>query len=379
MSHDPDLKYPDRTASQMENSNYLSQLRGGFEQMILQNENVMKQKQKEILLQEEAGSAPHSHHEHVIRENQWRHHVPPDEPMPEAEVFHTPLRIPVGEPREYAPAGTTPMGPMDELRSRSNRKASQRNSPVIQEAPSQHFEIGTPRSRSPRKSRFKIAHDVDSEAQQAHEMIIDDEEMKAARDDELRVKFVEASSLMLQDAQNQSIDDIMTGRGDKRREVNTDPKPVKPKAKTTAWTQQGHARYTPNEPIPKAPPPKAEPKTNSTPASSSTDTPYAKAKAKAEAKAKAGPAPEETRSKAIPVKKTKPKHTTEKVVLDTYDEWFEKSLGFLMDQISVRRLSYDTYMPISELIRPKPKPVKKPKKQYKPEMIDMLLRFDGKL
>ena len=98
----------------MENNNYLSQLRGGFEQMILQNENVMKQKQKEILLQEEAGSMPQSHHQHVISENQWRHHVPPDAPMPEAEVFHTPLRMPVGEPHEYAPADTTPMGPMDE-------------------------------------------------------------------------------------------------------------------------------------------------------------------------------------------------------------------------------------------------------------------------
>ena len=69
LNHDPIGKYPDRTAIQMKNSNYLSQLRGGFEHMYLQNGNVMKQKQQDILLQEEAGNMPQSHHEHVIREN----------------------------------------------------------------------------------------------------------------------------------------------------------------------------------------------------------------------------------------------------------------------------------------------------------------------
>ena len=94
LNHEPIGQFPDRTASQIENSNYLSQLRGGIEQMIIQSDNVMKEKQKELLLREEAGNAPHSHHQHVISENQWRHHVPPDEPMPEAEVFHTPLKSP---------------------------------------------------------------------------------------------------------------------------------------------------------------------------------------------------------------------------------------------------------------------------------------------
>ena len=175
ISHDPIGRYPDRTASQIENSNYLSQLRGGIEQMIIQSDNVMKEKQKELLLREEAGNAPHSHHEHVIHQSQWRPHVPPDEPTPEAEAFHTPLRVPVGEPREYAPEHDTPNTSMSDVRSRSNRKASQRNSPLIQEA--QQLQIGTPRSRSPRKQKIKIAHDVDSEAAQAHEIIIDDEEI----------------------------------------------------------------------------------------------------------------------------------------------------------------------------------------------------------
>jgi hypothetical protein len=206
MNHDPIDKYPNRTASEIENSNYMSQLRGGFEQMIIQNTNIMRQKQKEFLLQEESANDPRSHHERVIHESKWRPHVPPDEAMSEAEVFQTPLRVPVGEPQEYAPGQDNPQylnvsGP---TRSRSNRKSNQRNSPMIQEVQPEPevFQIGTPRSRSPRKGRkSKLAHDVDSEAEKAHEMMVDDEEMKAARDDELKQLYLESSRLMLQEAQ----------------------------------------------------------------------------------------------------------------------------------------------------------------------------------
>ena len=395
LNHDPIERYPDRTASQIENSNYLSQLRGGIEQMIIQSDNVMREKQKELLLREEAGNQSHSHHEHVIRENQWRHHVPPDEPMPEADEFHTPLRDPVGEPREYAPDHDTPV---DTVRSRSNRKyttkheRSKPDTPIIQDA-TQTFNIGTPRSRSPRKRKSKIAHDVDSAAAQAHAIIIDDEEMKAVRDDELREHYVEASRLMLQSAQNQSIDDIMTGRGDKRREENANPKPAQPKAKTTGWTQEG-TRWTPNEPIPKSPPqkaprgrppnqPEAEPKSKpepkprgrppkqpeaepkSTPASSSTDTPYAKA----QAKAKAAQESEASRTKAKPVKKEtkqKPKHETEMVVLDNYNQWNKKGKGFLIDQIQKRPGIIFTKDDAKE-------------KNNKKKLIELLLKFDGKI
>ena len=215
LSHDPIGKYPDRTASQLENSNYLSQLRGGIEQMIIQNDNIMRQKQKELLLQEESGNNQRSHHESVIHESRWQPHVPPDEPMPEAEVFHTPLRVPVGEPQEYAPEQDSPqrISFNSPTRSRSNRKSKHRNSPMIQEVQPEPavFQIATPprsaspRSRSPRKGRkSKLAHDVDSEAEQAHEMMVDDEEMRAARNTQLKELYVEVTKQMLQDAQNQS-------------------------------------------------------------------------------------------------------------------------------------------------------------------------------
>ena len=57
-------KYPDRRASQMENSNYLSQLSDGFDDMKLFHERMMKVKLKEFLLDEmvsETGGTKHLH------------------------------------------------------------------------------------------------------------------------------------------------------------------------------------------------------------------------------------------------------------------------------------------------------------------------------
>ena len=184
---------------------------------------------------------------------------------------------------------------------------------------------------------------------------------------------------MLQNSQNQLLEYIMTGRGDKRREEGANPKPAQPKAKTSTWKQQD-TRWTKDEPIPKAPPPKAnsspeaehEPrgprgKPKSTPASSSTETPYAKAKAKAEAQRNPEDT-ETTRSKTKPVKKNvnkKPTHDTDLIVLDNVGEWNVKPRGFLVDQIRKRPgIKFNNT---------------DAKRMKKADMIDKLLRFDGKI
>jgi hypothetical protein len=61
LGDDPIKKYPDRRASQIENSNYMSQLALGFQEVIEQNDRVLKEKTKELLLQEAAGSSNVSH------------------------------------------------------------------------------------------------------------------------------------------------------------------------------------------------------------------------------------------------------------------------------------------------------------------------------
>ena len=63
IGEDPIKRYPDRRASQIENSNYMSQLSAGFQGVIEQNEKVMKEKTKQLLLQEMASGSAVSHNE----------------------------------------------------------------------------------------------------------------------------------------------------------------------------------------------------------------------------------------------------------------------------------------------------------------------------
>ncbi len=72
LDHDFIKNYPDRRASEIENSSYMSQLKGGFEKTIMQNDNLMKEKQKEMLLHEQAGQANRWRHELAIDEGRWR-------------------------------------------------------------------------------------------------------------------------------------------------------------------------------------------------------------------------------------------------------------------------------------------------------------------
>ena len=58
---DPIKKYPDRKASHIENSNYMSQLASGFQEVVEQNDKVMKEKTKGLLLQEMASGGAVSH------------------------------------------------------------------------------------------------------------------------------------------------------------------------------------------------------------------------------------------------------------------------------------------------------------------------------
>ena len=62
LEEDPIKRYPDRRASQIENSNYMSQLALGFQEVVEQNNRLMKEKTKELLLQDAAASGGLIHH-----------------------------------------------------------------------------------------------------------------------------------------------------------------------------------------------------------------------------------------------------------------------------------------------------------------------------
>ena len=50
LGDDPIKKYPDRRASQIENSNFMSQLALGFQEVIEQNDRILKERTKERYL-----------------------------------------------------------------------------------------------------------------------------------------------------------------------------------------------------------------------------------------------------------------------------------------------------------------------------------------
>ena len=61
LGEDPIKKYPDRRASQIENSNFMSPLAAGFQEVQAQNGRIMKERTKQLLLQEMASSSGVSH------------------------------------------------------------------------------------------------------------------------------------------------------------------------------------------------------------------------------------------------------------------------------------------------------------------------------
>ena len=67
--------------------------------------------------------------------------------------------------------------------------------PVIQEA--QRFHIATPRTRSGRKGKNNLAHDVDPDVEEAHAIAIVDEEMHQQTQTSLRERSVAMVRMML--------------------------------------------------------------------------------------------------------------------------------------------------------------------------------------
>ena len=153
LNQDLITNYPDRRASELENSPYLSQLRGGFEEMMTHNDNLMKEKMKEMLLHDEASKANVGRHEIALSQNRWRPHIPPADEDKETYVMtgneatpeREPLRVPVGQPRSFEP--NRPDIEMSE--SRVSRTAKNRNQPLTPGP--EHYNIGSPLNSGKKK------------------------------------------------------------------------------------------------------------------------------------------------------------------------------------------------------------------------------------
>ena len=126
--------------------------------MMVQNDNLMKERQKELLLHEQAGKASIGRHEIAIHADRWRHHVPPEP----AEVFHTPERAAAPDPEPVGqPVALRPEIQISETRTRSARKPRDRNQPIaqdepmIQEVDPVEYNIGTPLNTHTQKRKSK--------------------------------------------------------------------------------------------------------------------------------------------------------------------------------------------------------------------------------
>ena len=355
LNHDLITNYPDRRASELENSPYLSQLRGGFEEMIMHNDNLMKEKMKEMLLHEQAGQADVGRHEIAIQQNRWRPYVPPEG----EEQFQTPERQP---PTPSPGPSAVNLEPVFRFAANdlivNERVARVPRMPQHYAPPQPHIQVSSTiqeaevynigekktrndksRSSQRRKKRDeKMAQDVDPDIAAAHEIAIDDEEMQQQRREDLREKAVEAVKMMLEAASpSKAIDDLMAPHGEKRREEGANPKPAQPKAKTTKPKKESE------EPEEKHEPKGKQGRPPNTQASSSTDVPKQPTPKKSPAKPKAEAA-QEPKSKAkpvkkdAPVKKTAPAHDTENIIFQTPSNWKKRGKGFVVDQYNKRKI-----------------------------------------
>jgi len=281
LEEDPIKKYPDRRASQIENSNFMSQLALGFQEVVEQNNRIVKEKTKALLLQEMAASSNISHKQLSIAK------TPPQDNMVYSVVrqgesgFKSTLSQPLIIPAK-------PDIPMEASSSSSKRKTE----------------------------RFNIADDFDDDFEKQQQEVIDEIEMQQMRDDSKLSQLLDQVKETHNDTGNTSIDDLVmrqNGQKGTKRETNSDsdPEEGKPKSK---------AKATPK----KATRPNPE-------ADNEPERTTKKQKNKKELVIK-----DKVIKEKVKHDTEKVKHDTEKVIYDTFDEWKKTNKGFLFDQIYKR-------------------------------------------
>jgi len=326
LEEDPIKKYPDRRASQIENSNFMSQLALGFQEVVEQNNRIVKEKTKALLLQEMAASSNISHKQLSIAK------TPPQDNMVYSVVrqgesgFKSTLSQPLIIPAK-------PDIPMEA--STSSFKIGDFESRLWDFVP----------SRSKRKTeRFNIADDFDDDFEKQQQEVIDEIEMQQMRDDSKLSQLLDQVKETHNDTGNTSIDDLVMRQNEQKgtkRETNSDsdPEEGKPKSK---------AKATPK----KATRPNPE-------ADNEPERTTKKQKNKKELVIK-----DKVIKEKVKHDTEKVKHDTEKVIYDTFDEWKKTNKGFLFDQIYKRTHIKKTLYN---------------KKTKKEDLINLLLMADGKI
>jgi hypothetical protein len=307
--------YPNRKASEIENSVYMSQLRAGFEEVIEQNNRVLKEKTKDIILQEAASSSSLSHKHLSIQKSSHSPSIVSDYQVIQGDRGIASTISPV---LHYKP---------------------ERDDALLQQILRPDIYMSSSSSSTKRKPEmYNIAGpDMDDEIEQQRQEVIDEHEMQMMHDD---AKLHQLLLAVRDDTQNTPIHEIVMHQHDKqgtKRDTNSETEEIKPKRKA-----------------------KAAPKKASRPNPEADNEPERTNKRQRKPREQKEPIKKEVKKDKV----TKIKHDTDFVIKNTFDEWKKTNKGFLFDQIykrpQIKKTEYNT-------------------KTHKEDLINLLLRADGKI
>jgi hypothetical protein len=305
-------QYPNRKASEIENSVYMSQLRAGFEEVIEQNNRVLKEKTKEVLLQEEASSGDFSHAS--LRAASSRYSSAPES---EADEMHTPRSEPEASTGLLS---NIPLGPIDTF-----VQTLERQEQAFREEAMMVRHHRQEETRLQRQRRYDTLMSIGTQIREGAgsivprvgnvvERLMNTRIIRSGPSPSTNIPPLRLDLALLEDPDLHDLPPLEDIPG-----FLPDPEPEQaiPKAKAQAAPKQA-TRPDPEleHPIPKA-----------------------KAKGRPKKSDEPNPEPEDTRAtksfnKKI-IKKDKPKHETEIKYL-ALDELYKKNKGFLVDQIHKR-------------------------------------------
>jgi len=211
LGDDPIKKYPNRQASQIENSNFMSQLAAGFQEVIEQNERVLKEKTKELLLQEASASSNVSHRHLSIQRSSHATLVvaeneassasdePPQPPQPPQTTY---------EVRQGVSGVATTFSPVFHIPAAREPAITNLLHPEIQISTSSSSSSNQlPRRPTKRPPlMFSIADDIDDDIVRHHQIIIDDVEMEEKQE---KAKLARLIKQLHDEVKHTPIDDII--------------------------------------------------------------------------------------------------------------------------------------------------------------------------
>ena len=350
LGEDPIKKYPDRRATNIENSNFMSQLASGFQEVIEQNNRILKEKTKELLLQEATASSGVSHKQLSIQKSSHSPSIVPDYDVQDADgdvlysagqnsyVTHSVRQGERGFTTNVSPTIHIPARTDDALLTQLLR-------------PDIHMSSTSSSSARRKPQMFDIADDIDDEIKHQHQDRLDDIELQEMHDDSRLQSLLQRTRSLLHEVQSTPIGGMMM----------SGPEQLQRSTSGTKREQSPASEGT-----------KPKSKAKPTPKKFSRPNPEADNEPERTAKKQKNPKDKEDPKRAQKVLKTdnkfskeKPKHDTDKVVYEDFNEWNKKGKGFLIDQIYKR--------PTIKITKTDSK------KMHKKELIEKLLSADGKL